>query len=220
VDAERTYRGQSAQERRDARRRQLLDAGLELIGAHGWAQTSLRGVYQTARLSPRFFYESFANLDALAVAVYDEIVSEATARVVASVAAAGQDRHAQARAAMRTILDVLTEDPRRARVVFVEALGSEALARRRKQTLHELAGVIGAFGEASYDLLPSEPLAKMTSTVLAGGVVELLIAWLDGSIETTQEQLIVNGAALIVGLGDTAHTIASARAERTSSPSR
>jgi hypothetical protein len=121
---------------------------------------------------------------------------------------------------MRTILDVLTEDPRRARVVFVEALGSEALARRRKQTLHELADVIGALGEASYDLLPSEPLAKMTSTVLAGGVVELLVAWLDGSIEATQEQLIVDGAALIVGLGDTAHTIASARAQRSGSSSR
>lgn len=218
MNAERTYRGQSAQERRDARRRQLLDAGLELIGARGWAQASVRGVYQQAGLSPRFFYESFTNLDALAVAVYDEIVSEATARVIDVVAAAGEDRHAQARAAMRTVVGVLTEDPRRARVVFIEALGSEALARRRRETLHELAGVITALGEASYDILPTaEPLAKVTSTVLAGGIVELLIAWLDGSVEIAEEQLIIDGAALIVGLGDTAHAIATARAGRMSS---
>ena len=85
---ERTYAGRSAQERRDSRRRALLDAGLELIGTQGWTQTSVRGVYQLAGVSPRFFYESFASLDALAVAVYDEIASEATADVIAAASTA------------------------------------------------------------------------------------------------------------------------------------
>jgi AcrR family transcriptional regulator len=208
---ERTYAGRSAQERRDARRRALLDAGLELIGTQGWTQTSVRGVYQLAGVSPRFFYESFASLDALAVAVYDEIVSEATANAIGAVSAAGADRHDQAEAAIRAVVDGLREDPRRARVVFVEALGSEALAQRRRQTLHELSGVIEALGEASYEVLPPDPLTKVTSTLLAGGIFELLVAWIDGSIEVSERQLVSDAAALIVGLGDAAAAIGAAR---------
>ncbi|HUA75299.1 MAG TPA: TetR/AcrR family transcriptional regulator [Solirubrobacteraceae bacterium] len=209
--SERTYGGRSAQERRDSRRRALLDAGLELIGTQGWTQTSVRGVHQLAGVSPRFFYESFADLDALAVAVYDEIVGAATAKVIAAVSTAGDDRHAQAEAAMRAVVDALTEDPRRARVVFIEALGSEALARRRRRTLRELSAVIEALGEASYDVLPPDPLTKVTSTLLAGGIFELLVAWIDGSVEISEEQLVGDGAALIVGLGDAAATLAAAR---------
>ncbi|HEY2720045.1 MAG TPA: TetR/AcrR family transcriptional regulator [Solirubrobacteraceae bacterium] len=208
---ERIYAGRSAQERKDARRRALLDAGLELIGTQGWTQTSVRGVYQLAGVSPRFFYESFESLDALAVAVYDEIVSEATANVIAAVSSAGADRHDQAEAAIRAVVDGLREDPRKARVVFVEALGSEALARRRRQTLRELAGVIEALGAASYDVLPPDPLTKVTSALLAGGIFELLVAYTDGSIEVSEQQLIGDAAALVVGLGDAAAAIGVAR---------
>ncbi len=208
---ERTYAGRSAQERKDARRRALLDAGLELIGTQGWTQTSVRGVYQLAGVSPRFFYESFESLDALAVAVYDEIVSEATTNAIAAVSAAGADRHDQAEAAIRAVVDDLREDPRRARVVFVEALGSEALARRRRQTLRELSSVIEALGEASYEVLPPDPLTKVTSALLAGGIFELLVAYTDGSIEVSEEQLIGDAAALVVGLGDAAAAIGAAR---------
>jgi AcrR family transcriptional regulator len=211
VATERNYAGRSAQERRGTRRRALLDAGLELIGTQGWTQTSVRGVYQLAGVSPRFFYESFEDLDALAVAVYDEIVGEATANVIAAVSVAGSDRHDQAEAAMRAVVDGLTEDPRRGRVVFVEALGSEALARRRRRTMRELSGVIEALGEASYEVLPPDPLTKVTSALLAGGIVELLVAWIDGSIEVSEEQLVGDAAALVVGLGDAAAAIGRAR---------
>ena len=203
MDGRRAYGGRSAEEREEERRRKLLDAGLELIGNRGWAETSVRGVYQHAGVSPRFFYESFDNLDALAVAVFDEIVDDVTGRVIDAVATAGPDRDEQARAAMGTLVDAAHEDPRRARVVFVEALGSEPLARRRRQMVHDLAGVIGALGEAS-----DAPLGRMTSAVVAGGLVELLVAWLDGSLDVTEEELIRDGAALVVGVGDTARDLA------------
>jgi AcrR family transcriptional regulator len=210
VTTERPYRGQPAAERRDARRRQLLDAALELIATRGWAQTSVRGVYQEAGVSPRFFYESFDSLDALAVAVYEEIVADGTARVVEAIGAAGEDRDAQARAALRTVVEVLDEDPRRGRVVFVEALASEPLARCRRRTMHDLSTLVAALGLASYEMPPgAEPMVRMTSRVIAGGLVELLIAWLDGELELDREQLVADGAALIVGLGDTAAAIAA-----------
>jgi AcrR family transcriptional regulator len=209
MEGTRAYGGRSAQDRRDERRRKLLDAGLELIGNRGWAETSVRGVYQEAGVSPRFFYESFENLDALAVALFDEIVGDVTGRVIDAVREAGDDPEEQARAAMRTLVDAANEDPRRARVVFVEALGSEPLARRRRQMVHDIAAVIGALGEAT-----GQPLARMTSTLIAGGLVELLVAALDGSLDVTEEELVADTAALVVGLGDTARDLARRAAAR------
>src|SRR5438034_2398782 len=114
--ATRVYGGVSADERVEARRRRLMDAGLELIGTEGWSGTSVRAVCREAALTPRFFYESFADLDALAVAVFDDISVQATAAILEAVTDAPAEPAAQARAAIATFVDELTEDPRRARV--------------------------------------------------------------------------------------------------------
>lgn len=213
----RTYGGQTADERQSTRRRQLLDAALELLGGSGWSQTTVRGICKQAQLTPRFFYESFEDLDQLAVALFDEIVADATRAVIAAVGEAGDDLHAQAFAAIDTGVRELTRDPRRARVVFVEALGSEPLMQRRMTTMRALSEVIAGYGRAGYRPPPeAESLVRVTSGLLAGGVAELLIAWLDGSLDVTQEQLVADCAALFVGIGDAAEAIARGRGQQPS----
>jgi hypothetical protein len=49
------------------------------------------------------------------------------------------------------------------------------------------------------------------SAVLVGGFGELLIAWLDGRIDVTREQLIEDATALFLALGDAAAGIAARR---------
>ena len=133
--ATQVYGGVSAAERRAERRAKLMAAALELLGTEGMGRYPVRAVCIQARLTPRFFYESFPDLDALAVAVFDDVVEDTTSHVLVAVADAvrdaPEDRRAQARAAIGTVVSDLTDDPRRARIVFVEALGNEALARRR-----------------------------------------------------------------------------------------
>ena len=77
----RPWRGQSPQERREARRRRLLDAALELFGTTGYAATSLTALCAQAGVSPRHFYELYAGREPLMADLYDEIVLE-TARLV------------------------------------------------------------------------------------------------------------------------------------------
>src|SRR5258705_353216 len=60
----RRYAGASADERRDERRARLLAAGLDALGTDGHRATTVRGVCARARLTPRYFYESFDDLDA------------------------------------------------------------------------------------------------------------------------------------------------------------
>lgn len=77
----RPWRGKSPQERRDARRRRLLDAALELFGTTGYAATSVTTLCARAGVSPRHFYELYAGREQLLADLYDEIVRETARRV-------------------------------------------------------------------------------------------------------------------------------------------
>jgi AcrR family transcriptional regulator len=207
------YGGQSAEQRQAERRAQLLDAGLELVGTRGWSATTVRGVCTEARLTSRFFYESFDNLDALAVAVFDRVVEEATTKVIDAVEAAPGSPEAQVRAAIDTFVRVLTDDPRKARVTFIEALGSEPLLERRLQTMSAFAQLIADQARASFSPPATEdPLVDLTARLLAGGLAELLITWLQGGIEMDREQLIDDCVALFVATAESGVTIARNRA--------
>jgi AcrR family transcriptional regulator len=209
------YRGVSAEQRRAERRRRLMNAALQIMGTQGWSQTTVRGVCREASLTPRFFYESFEDLDTLAVAVLDDIIAGATEHVIEAIAAAPPTPADQARAAIGSFVWDLTDDPRRARVAFVEALGSEAMMRRRLQAMRDVAGLIAEYGRLTYQPPPeAETLVELTAALMAGGVAELLITWQDGGLVICRDQLIEDCAELFVAVGDSAARIGAKRAAR------
>src|SRR3954454_3341137 len=205
------YRGVSAEDRRAERRERLLEAGLELLGTAGWGAETVRGVCEQARLTPRFFYESFPDRDALAVAVFERVELRVTRRVLAALAAAPDDSRARARAGFETLVGMLEEGPRLGRVALVEALGSEGLARRRLAAIRSLARVIAAQAQATYGGPLDEELVDVTSLVLAGGLVELLIVWLAGDLGVSRDRLVEDCTELFAATGDSAAAIAAAR---------
>lgn len=205
-----TYGGVPAAQRRAERRERLLDAALDLLGREGYAATTVRGVCRRARLTPRYFYESFVSLDALVVAVYDRIVEEAAATMLEALDAAPDDARAKSRAAIEAFVRHLTDDPRRLRVSVAEALGSEPLIRRRQRTLRTFAELVAAQAREFYRPPPTaDRLVSTTAHLLVGGLAELLIAWHDGSLDTTIEQLIDDCTELFVATGEAARAIAS-----------
>jgi AcrR family transcriptional regulator len=207
------YRGASAEERRAARRQQLVEAAFDLLGRGGWRETTVRGVCDAARLNPRYFYESFADLDELVGAAFERELGGTMEHILTAFDEAPEDARAKARAVIGAAVVHLTEDPRRARVLFMEALGNDALARRRLETMHAVAQLVAAtarefYGRASDD----HPIAELTGAMLVGGLVESVIAWLDGRLAIEREQLIDDIADLWVVAGEGALTIADGRA--------
>jgi AcrR family transcriptional regulator len=210
--ATRPYRGVAADDRRAARRARLLSAGLELLGSGGYAGTTVRGVCREARLTPRYFYESFEDLEALVVAVFDQLIAETTQAVLEAVEAAPHDAHDKSRAAIGTFVRSLTEDPRRARVAFVDALGSERLMRRRLDTMRAFSDLLAEQARDFYRApTDADTIVDLTASVLVGGMAELLIRWLDGSLDVTREQLVEDLTYLFVATGESAAAIARRR---------
>jgi AcrR family transcriptional regulator len=210
------YGGVSAGDRRAARRIRLIAAGLDLLGGEAYAATTVRAVCARAGLTPRYFYESFADLDALLLAVFDETAGEAAGVVLEAVAGApAQDARARARAAIGAMVALVAEDPRRARILFVTALGSEALARRRFEALRMFADLVADHGREFYGLKDGDdPLMRTTALTLVGGLAETLLAWLDGTLHSTREQLVEDCSELFVATGEAAVALARARAAR------
>lgn len=197
--ATRPYAGISAEQRHRERRERLLEAGLELLGTDGWSATTVRAVCAKAGVTERYFYESFDGRDALLLAVFDSAAEEALGSALRAAAAAPHDAREKARAAIGAIVELIAGDPRKGRVLFIEAMGSEALIKRRLETLGSVAELIGEQARDFYgDDAPSPQDIALTAHALAGAVFELLLAWMRGTLDVPPQRLIDHSTELFV----------------------
>src|SRR5689334_4939455 len=113
----RPYRGVEASERLDQRRRRLLDAGLDLLGADdAESELTVRAVCGRAGLTARYFYESFSDKDEFVAAVFDAAVADIAASTQAAVATSAPAE--QNRAGLANLVRTVSADSRIGRVLF------------------------------------------------------------------------------------------------------
>ncbi len=198
----RVYAGKTAEARSSERRRRFLEAGVKVIGQRGLTDATVRGVCEAAGLSTRFFYESFDDLEALALEVYHECVASAASSLVPAVASAGATQREKADTAMRLLVGYLDEEPERALIVFIESLGIGALSASRRQTTRLLASFVMSIAQDVYPLTEADPGLQVAATLVAGGVAELLASLLDGSLDLPRAKVMEHGANLLVAIGE------------------
>ena len=196
----RTWGGTTLADRQAARRERLLEAGLDLVGSGGSAALSVRSVCRRAELTDRYFYESFADRDALLLAVYDRVAQEAGEALVAAVAAAPDDLPRRARAAVDAFLQVIVDDPRKGRVLLLEPLTDPALGMRGVA----LSPMFTEIVRAELGRRGSAAGAQLTATALIGALANLFIRWLDGSLDVSRRTLRDYCVRLLVNAGDLA----------------
>ena len=171
----------------------LLDAAFDLLGTEGASATTVRAVCAAAQLNPRYFYESFADLDALLVAVYDRLGAELAEAVRKAVADADARPEAQVRAMVASTVGFVDEDRRRGRIRYREALGNEALNKRRIEAGFAVADLVAGGSRAG--------VKRLVATFAVGGFTEVLGAWLDGRIPLSRTKLIDHATQLFLAIG-------------------
>lgn len=213
----RPYLGESAEDRVKGRRQKLLDTAFQLLAEDGWRKASIDNLCRHAELNKRYFYESFSSLDDLAAAVVDGLAADLINMAFTSVRE-GQEQGLStedlARKALDTVVRFITDDPRRARVLFAEVADTPQAVAHRNATIQILANALSAYGHEHHKAEGTDPIAGIASALLVGGSIEVIKAWLQGNIEVTREQLISDLSRLWVYAGDGAAIIAKARQKK------
>jgi AcrR family transcriptional regulator len=190
-ESPRLYRGVSPVERRAQRRERLLEAGLELFGTDGYAESSIRAVCAQASLNSRYFYESFSGREDLLFHVYKDVVRDVAAKVIEATAKESTIE-GQAEAGLRASWTLLTADPRKAKVIAVEVVGVSArLERLRRDNRHEFAEILLRNARMitgnSLDLRMDPTL---TSRSLMGAVLDLQVDWINGDVDASVDEIV------------------------------
>jgi AcrR family transcriptional regulator len=175
-----------------------------VLGTAGWEQATMTAICAEARLTERYFYESFRNRDELLLAVLDGVAEQIRLVIVAALESRRGDAEAAVRAAVEAFVDVLIGDPRKARLTMVEAVAAPTLRRRRSELLREFATLIVAQNRRLYGASALEPpQAEIAAILYVGGVAELFTVWLGGGLDADREQVVDAAVGLF---GASAHT--------------
>lgn len=182
----RTYGGVTAAERQKQRRSALVEAGLELFGTEGYLNVSVKKICDEASLTQRYFYESFPDRVNLLSAVYEDCVEVARNAVIARIAQVLEQTGvgegpipptvipSLAREGLGGFIDSLVDDPRRARVIFIEVVGvSPEIEKLRLGAIHDWADLIASFAVAG----TPTPRQKLGAIGLVGAITQLLVDW-------------------------------------------
>ncbi|ABG97121.1 MULTISPECIES: TetR/AcrR family transcriptional regulator [Rhodococcus] len=199
-DGGRVYGGQERDQRKSERRGQLIEAGLDLLGsADGDHALTVRGVCKQAGLATRYFYESFTDRDALAVAVYDHVVDRIATSTLDAVSNAGPGERDIVRAGVRNIVREVAEDPRQGRLMFSVAQSSAVLAQRRLDSSRLFAGLVTKQTVGYYEVAES-PRLDLAAHFMVGGLAQTLTAWLNGTVTLPEEELVDTCTELLLSM--------------------
>ena len=90
----RSYRGQSQEQRRAERRSRLVAGAIAVYGERGYHQATVKAVCEAAGLTERYFYESFANSEALLIDSYNTVTYGVLGEIVrAGILAVDRGQH-------------------------------------------------------------------------------------------------------------------------------
>jgi AcrR family transcriptional regulator len=200
VTASRAYRGVPADERRAQRRQLLVDTALDCLHDDGLAAISVRSVCARARLTPRYFYESFDGLDALLLAAVDAVVDEVAEQALAALAAAPAQLAVQVRAAIDAGYGVVAGDARKASAMLVAASGHGPLRERRHKLVTDYADlIIDGLPLLSGVGLPGRRTARAMALFVMGGAADVIEAVLSGRLRLTRVELVDQLTAMWLG---------------------
>ena len=205
----RVYGGQTGGERTQQRRAALLAAAFELVSERGWRELRIEPLCRRATLNKRYFYESFRDLDAVIEALTRQLSEDAIAATMAGI---GPDT-AQGEAitlAVRQLVTHLTDDPRRAAVLFGAVPAGETAAGHRAGAIRRVIATAAAEGRTLNDI-GDDPLVDVVAAMLVGGTSQAVLDWLGGEVVCDRAALIDELTALWEAIGE---VVARRAAER------
>ena len=171
----RSYRGLSQEERRAERRERLIAAAIAVYGERGYHQATVKAVCEAAGLTERYFYESFANSEALLIDSFNAVTYSVLGEITRAAHEAGRGRIARSRAMLHAYFAALQREPQSARVFLVEIRG---VSRAVDQAFDAALRAIGR-EVARIVAPPGAPEDELLQAGVVGGVIHIALRWIE-----------------------------------------
>lgn len=201
----RSFLGETSEERRNRRREALIDAALTLVGTGGLPAIGVRSVTSEAKLSSRYFYESFTDSDDLLVAALHRVAAELLEVGIAGIAAAnkmtdpasapGSELLELFRQGLDAAVGVLLDDPRKAALIVAANAGGSRIRQ-------ELQGLVAVVAAAIIEQRGATDIGFDTTSALfvAGGITQLTIAFVSGDLPVSRDEIVERLARYSLGV--------------------
>ncbi|WP_426504902.1 TetR/AcrR family transcriptional regulator [Dactylosporangium sp. McL0621] len=193
-----TYGGQSREERAADRRERLVAAAVALFAARDYDDVTVADVCTLARVSKRYFYDHFADREALVLALHREVNGWLLEHVAAAAPRDPDGLEAALRPMLAALVRLLAQHPDRARIVYINAPRMEL---RRRGVLREEAELFGRLLAPLAPRLRADPMRyQRTILALIAGVSEVLIDWVWHDMRDPAEPLVDHLTGLCASL--------------------
>lgn len=184
----RRIRGLDAEQRRELRRRQLLDAAVDLFARNGYANTSIEQVCQTAYVGNKAFYEVFANKEECILGILHEIFEGIQQRMAAALVDASPDVEEITGRLVSAFVHGLLDDRRFAMISFRELGGiSQNVEAQRRANRRWGADFLAALWR-EHGVVAAEVDCHQLAVVVIGGLFDGVADWFfDNSSSTGRD---------------------------------
>ncbi len=187
----RRYGGLSAQERRDLRRRKLLDAAVHVFGTLGLRRATIRDICNEARITERYFSEHFASISDAYEAAFKLISEQALLATGRAMLHARLDTLELARAGLQAFLGFVQEDPRRAQILLVDASSYwRNVTSKNNNELKRHAQAMRFFCKRIYPELPGHIDLEVIGASLVGASLQACLTWVQSEFKQPAELIV------------------------------
>jgi AcrR family transcriptional regulator len=199
----RPYGGISHTERKVQRKEQFLQAGLREFGRNGFRSATVRRVCKEAKLTDRYFYESYGKLENLLKAVYEDCMTSLSKQILDALTSEYAKSNAENAiiAGLDRYFEVL-EDPLIARICMVELEGINP----QVDTLyyHYINGFADILVALANHAFPDMAIAKEQQDIIAmslvGAMRQSATNWLMNDYDTDRAVLVNATSQLFLGI--------------------
>jgi AcrR family transcriptional regulator len=203
---ERQFKGLSLTERKQARREKLIEAGIEAYGTHGFFAVTVKDICNEAKLTERYFYESFKKSDELFQTIFLTLIDQLQHNVMQAIMKASSDPRKMIEAGLTALLTTLRDNPRMARIIYIDAMLVQEL--HIQATIHEsmlrFVRMIQAFVMLMMPHIDrSEREISFVATGLNGYVTQIAIRWVVSGFKQSLEDVLSSCSIVFLSLLNT-----------------
>jgi len=200
---ERQFKGLSMAERQQARRETRIEAGIQAYGTHGFFSVTVKDICTEAKLTERYFYESFKKSEHLFQTIFLKLIDELQQNVMQAMMQASSDPKKMIEAGLTALLTTLRDNPRMARIIYIDAMLVQEL--HNQATIHETMGRFDRMIQAFVMLMMpnlsrSEQEISLVSTGLNGYVTQIAIRWVMSGFKQSMEEVLSSCSIVFLAL--------------------